>query len=186
MNIKPIENSGIDLPPSPMESTIDEEPIFNRRIIMKNLIYIGVVLIGLLQIIGYVTKVDAIRSLGILSSSAPLPLVFTEVKGVETFVNDFYIHYKDETGANQELKLTPEIYKHLKGPYNRRNIYGAAIGYGPVLPESLWNSVLSYGLCNHVLNEEFNISKEVSEVSIFIKTRTAHRNDTWVLEPKCL
>lgn len=153
---------------------------------MKNLIYVIVVLIGMLQIIGYVTKVDAIRSLGIVSSSAPLPLVFTEVKGVETFVSDFYIRYKDAEGVQQELKLTPEIYKQLRGPYNRRNIYGAAIGYGPVLPESLWNSVLSYGLCNHVLNEEFNISNEVSEVSVFIKTRTAHRDDSWILTPKCL
>ena len=153
---------------------------------MKNLIYVLVVLIGMLQIIGYVTKVDAIRSLGIVSSSAPLPLVFTEVKGVETFVSDFYIRYKDAEEVQQELKLTPEIYKQLRGPYNRRNIYGAAIGYGPVLPESLWNSVLSYGLCNHVLNEEFNISNEVSEVSVFIKTRTAHRDDSWILTPKCL
>ena len=153
---------------------------------MKNLIYVIVVLIGMLQIIGYVTKVDAIRSLGIVSSSAPLPLVFTEVKGVETFVSDFYIRYKDAEGVQQELKLTPENYRQLRGPYNRRNIYGAAIGYGPVLPESLWNSVLSYGLCNHVLNEEFNISNEVSEVSVFIKTRTAHRDDSWILTPKCL
>lgn len=153
---------------------------------MKNILYTAVVLIGLLQIIGYVTKVEMIRSLGILTVSSPLPLVFTEVKGVETFVNDFYIRYTDEAGVAQELKLTPEIYKQLKGPYNRRNIYGAAIGYGPVLPESLWNSVLSYGLCNHVLNEEFNISKDVSGVSVFIKTRTARRNDSWVLEPTCL
>ena len=153
---------------------------------MKNLIYVLVVLIGMLQIIGYVTKVDAIRSLGIVSSSAPLPLVFTEVKGVETFVSDFYIRYKDAEGVQQELKLTPEIYKQLRGPYNRRNIYGAAIGYGPVLPESLWNSVLSYGLCNHVLNEEFDISNEASEVSVSIKTRTAHRDDSWILTPKCL
>ncbi len=153
---------------------------------MKNLMYVGIVLIGMLQIIGYVTKVEMIRSLGIVTSSAPLPLVFTEVKGVETFVSDFYIRYTDENGAAQELQLTPEVYKHLKGPYNRRNIYGAAIGYGPVLPESLWNSVLSYGLCNHGLNEEFNISNEVTEVSVFIKTRTARRNDSWELTPGCL
>ena len=153
---------------------------------MKNLLYVGIVLIGMLQIIGYVSKVEVIRSLGILTSSSPLPLVFTEVKGVETFVSDFYIRYTDEIGVAQELQLTPEVYKHLKGPYNRRNIYGAAIGYGPVLPESLWNSVLSYGLCNHGLNEEFNISNEVTDVSIFIKTRTARKNDSWELRPSCL
>ncbi len=153
---------------------------------MKNLLYIGICLIGMLQIIGYVTKIEVVRSLGIVTSSAPLPLVFTEVKGVETFVNDFYIRYTDEHAVEQELQLTPAVYKQLRGPYNRRNIYGAAIGYGPVLPESLWNSVLSYGLCNHVLNEEFSISNDVSDVSIFIKTRTAKRNDSWVLEPSCL
>jgi hypothetical protein len=35
----------------------------------------------------------------------------------------------------------------MHGPYNRRNVYGAALAYGPVLPESLRDPVMRYALC---------------------------------------
>ena len=152
---------------------------------MKKGLYIFILLIGFLQIIGYLTKIKIIRDLGIVTSSSPLPIVFTEVKGVETFASDFYFKFKDENGVNQKIKITPEIYSKLKGPYNRRNIFGAAIAYGPILPEKLWKSVLTYGLCNNILNEELNIPITDNEFSVLIETRTRDRNGTWVLKTSC-
>ena len=52
---------------------------------VNNIIYLLVVLIGSLQIIGYLSGIDNIRNLGRITSSSPLPLVFSEVKGVETW-----------------------------------------------------------------------------------------------------
>lgn len=152
---------------------------------MKKALYILVLLIGFLQIIGYLTQVKAIRSLGVLSASSPLPIVFTEVRGVETFASDFYIRYTDENGEKQEVQITPEMYSKFSGPYNRRNIYGAAISYGLVLPEELWKPVLTYGLCNGVLQEELGIDMTSDDFSIYIETRTAGRSDTWELKTRC-
>ena len=124
---------------------------------MRKALYILVVTIGLLQIFGYLTKIKAIRDIGIVSASSPLPIVFTEVKGVETFASDFYLEWTNSNGASEKVKITPQIYSKFRGPYNRRNIYGASIAYGPVLPEKLWKSVLTFGLCNDILRDELQI-----------------------------
>jgi len=148
-------------------------------------IYSLVVLVGSLQIIGYLTCIDNIRNLGRLTSSSPLPLVFSEVKGVETFASDFYMQYKSANGENQKVKITPEMYSKLKGPYNRRNIYGAAISYGPVLPQKLWKSVINYGLCNDIYKDELQVPVSKDEFSIYIETRTKNRSDNWTLNANC-
>ena len=45
------------------------------------------------------------------------------------------------------LLVTPEVYARLQGPYNRRNVYGAALSYGPVLPPELRDPVMRYAVC---------------------------------------
>ncbi len=152
---------------------------------MKKARYIVVVLIGLLQIIGYLLSVKPIQNLGKVTASSPLPIVFTEVKGVETFASDFYLQFTSENGQQEKIKVTPEMYAKFKGPYNRRNIYGAAISYGPVLPEKIWQSVLGYGLCNDILSEELDLAVTKQDFSVVIETRTAGRNDVWNLKLDC-
>jgi len=151
----------------------------------NQIIYGLIVLIGMLQIIGYLTGIDSIRNMGRITSSSPLPLVFSEVKGVETFASDFYFQYTTEMNETNKIKITPEIYSKLKGPYNRRNIFGAAISYGPVLPEDLWKSVINYGLCNDILNNELEVPVTKKDFSILIQTRTKGKSDQWTLNANC-
>ena len=37
----------------------------------------------------------------------------------------------------------------MQGPYNRRNAYGAALAYGPVLPQELRDPVMRYAMCGN-------------------------------------
>lgn len=152
---------------------------------MRRIVYYLVVIIGLLQIIGYVTKIQSIRNLGIVTCASPLPIVFTEVKGVETFASDFYLRWTDDNSKEREVKITPALYSKFKGAYNRRNIYGAAISYGPVLPEEIWKQVLQYGLCNDILSSELGVNIDKESFSVYIKTRTEGRDDEWILKTNC-
>jgi hypothetical protein len=152
---------------------------------MRKYLYYLLILIGLLQIIGYITGSKAVRGLGAVFVSSPLPIVFTEVKGLETFASEFYICYKDQSGKYIEERISPEMYSRLEGPYNRRNIYGAAIAYGPVMDSVIWNSILGYGLCNGHLATEMGIPENGSDYAIRIKTRTAGKEDEWILKPSC-
>ena len=152
---------------------------------MRKIIYSLIVAIGFLQTIGYLTKVENIRNLGILSSASPLPIVFTEVRGVEAFAADFYLSWTDESNKLQEVKLTPALYAKLKGPYNRRNAFGAAIAGGPILPEKIWKPILQYGLCENVLENELGLAIDKESCELLIKTRTKDRNDEWKLKFNC-
>jgi hypothetical protein len=153
---------------------------------MKTAIYIAIIMLGLLQSIGYVLGSKAIRGLGAASGSSPLPLVFTEVKGVETFASDFFVTYTDAAGKDTAVQITPKNYAKLQGPYNRRNIYGAAIAYGPILKKDLLDAVLNYGLCtNRSLLKEMGLPLDATNYAIKIKTRTANRHDEWILKPNC-
>ncbi len=148
-------------------------------------LYYTILVIGMLQITGYLTKTKIIRDLGAVTCSAPLPIVFTEVKGVEAYASDFFLEYKNEDGLLEEIKLTPEIYSKLKGPYNRRNVYGAAIAGAPILPETLWKPILTYGLCNDVLKNELQLPVSKNDFSVKIITRTKGRDDHWHLKIDC-
>ena len=56
------------------------------------------------------------------------------MRGLETYSTRFFLEWTDAQGQAHSLELTPEVYARLRGPYNRRNVYGAVLAYGPVLP----------------------------------------------------
>ncbi len=152
---------------------------------MRKVVYIIIIAVGLLQVTGYLLGNKTLRGLGMATCSSPLPIVFTEVKGVETFASDFFIQYIDTNGVQDITPITPALYSKLKGPYNRRNIYGAAIAYGPVLKKDLLESILRYGFCKQILLEEMDLPLTGKDYKIIIKTKTAGRTDEWVLKPSC-
>ena len=117
----------------------------------SNIVFAAVLLVGALQIIGYTTGNEAIRKVGQLTAASPLPLVFSHFRGLETFSSRFGVTVTDATGQETIIPITPELYSQFPGPYNRRNVYGAAIAYGVVLdkPEEkkLVSQVLSFAFC---------------------------------------
>lgn len=112
------------------------------------------VMLGLLQMAGDLVEKyinapagRALKGVGAATTAAPAPKVFSSVRGLETYSTRFYLEWADRAGVERSLLLTPEIYGRVRGPYNRRNVYGAALAYGPVLPESLRDPVMRYALC---------------------------------------
>ncbi len=109
-------------------------------------------LVGLLQMAGDTLGVPVLRGLGAAWGASPAPKVFSEVRGLETYSTRFRLEWTDTSGASRELELTPEVYGRLLGPYNRRNVYGAALAYGPLLVSDertrrLYRAVVGYALC---------------------------------------
>lgn len=152
---------------------------------MRKILYIIILIIGFLQTIGYLTDIKPIRNIGIVTSASPLPIVFTEVKGVETFASNFYMQWETNNGILKKVQITPKLYSKLKGPYNRRNIFGAAIAYGPVLPKENWNAILKYGICNDILTNELGVEVEKESFSVLIETRSQGRDNKWTLKTEC-
>jgi hypothetical protein len=103
--------------------------------------------VGLTQMVGDLAGLAWLKGLGAATAAAPAPKVFSAVRGYETYSTRFFLEWEDAQGETTSLPLTPELYGRLQGPYNRRNIYGAALSYGPVLPASLRDPVMTFALC---------------------------------------
>ena len=139
------------------------------------------VLVGLLQSIGYVIQSKTIKQLGLLTVASPLPIVFTEQKGfLETFALDFSLRY-EENGIEKSIKITPTLYAKLDKPYNYRNVLGAAISYGPIFPKELVASVLGYAFVSPAtVSKAFGI-KEMQNAKIELSSKTKNVNKKYIL-----
>lgn len=105
------------------------------------------VAVGLSRMAGELLHVQPLEIFGMATAASPAPKVFSAVKGLETYSTQFYLEWFDQKRERQRLTITPEVYSRVRGPYNRRNVYGAALAYAPVLPEKFRDPVMRYALC---------------------------------------
>jgi len=89
--------------------------------------------LGCVRMLSDLAGLAPVAAVAAASGAAPAPKVFTSSQGLETFSSRFFVEWDTRDGATQSVELTPERYARLAGPYNRRNVYGAALAYGPVL-----------------------------------------------------
>ena len=113
---------------------------------------------------------------------------------LETYSSRFFLEWTDRQGRAHSLALTPEIYSRLDGPSNRRNVYGAALAYGPVLStdprtQSMFQAVIRYAFRGEapVLNElGINPIDVAGHVRVRLEPIAGTPADLpWVLEPSC-
>jgi hypothetical protein len=120
---------------------------------------------GLLQMTGDLLNVPALKAIGMAWGISPAPKVFTAQHGYETYSTQFFVDWKNKAGAPETLEITPALYARVKGPYNRRNVIGAALSYGPVLyadpkmGRPMFEDVVHYSVCgNAPLLQEIGIN----------------------------
>jgi hypothetical protein len=133
----------------------------------------ALVIVGCAQMAGDLTGLTALKALGAASHASPAPKVFTAQNGLETFSARFYIDWTDAWGETHSVQLTPELYGRLKGPYNRRNPYGATIAYAPQLASNprlrpVLEQVTQFGFCGRApLLKELGIPRdEIAELRV--------------------
>jgi hypothetical protein len=126
----------------------------------------ALIAVGTLQMAGDLTGLTAVKALGAASHASPAPKVFTSQNGLETFSARFSIEWFDHDGEAHALALTPGSYRTLRGPYNRRNPYGATIAFAPQLAANprltpVLEQVTRYGFCGRApLLQELGIPRE--------------------------
>lgn len=109
---------------------------------MKRGAAVFLVLLGTAQMLGDLTGFLPLKAIAAATGASPAPKVFSAVQGLETYSTRFFLDLGD-----RRVEVTPELYSRIRGPYNRRNVFGAALAYGPVLPPELREPVLHYALC---------------------------------------
>jgi hypothetical protein len=139
--------------------------------------------------IGTITMLDPVKGIGFMTTASPLPLVFSKFRGVENFSSDYYMDVRFKDGETTSFKVTPEIYERAKGPYNRRNPYGAVLAYGPMLNKPneliLRDKVMQYSACGQgTFMREIGISKPIEHINVTVKSKTVAK-PVWNFEVNC-
>jgi hypothetical protein len=124
--------------------------------------------VGCAQMAGDVLGIPILKALGAATGASPAPRVFTAQDGFETYANRFFLDWEDAAGVRQVLEITPQVYSGVRGPYNRRNAYGAVFSYAPVLysnprTRSMFRTVLERSFCGTPsILEEIGIPVDVA------------------------
>lgn len=146
----------------------------------RNIIARAFLLVGLTQMAGDLMQNSALKGIAAAIAIAPCPKVFCDINGLEPFASTFVI--TGEANETISFRITPELYSRLKGPYNRRNVYGAAVAGAPLLPESMRQSVFRYAFGPHgSLRRELGLG-EASRLTLSIHTNTQGRDNTWTFD----
>lgn len=102
-----------------------------------NRLAILILLLGLTRMTGYFLNSKVLQGIGAASGIAPFTKVFSDTDGYEAFTASFLLRGRTADGSVEEVVITPGRYARLRGPYMRRNVYGAALVFAPRLPENL-------------------------------------------------
>jgi hypothetical protein len=139
--------------------------------------------LGCSQIVADVVGMPRVKAVAAATQIAPAMKVFTAHQGYETHAARFALHWRNADGSSGMLPLTPENYATVEGPYNRRNVYGAALAYGPILraderTRPLHDSVTRYAFCEPgVMRHELGIPLDAQALAVRITPRTVQRPD---------
>ena len=138
---------------------------------ITNVLTLLIGLVGTFQMVGHFAGSRTLRGLGLASGIAPFPKVFCEADGYEPFAAEFLITGSNADGEVVEIPLTAERYSQLGGPYQRRNVYGAALAYAPRLPDDFREHLFSQVLApDSPLVSELDLPP-LEDVEITIKPR---------------
>src|SRR5262245_29779659 len=117
-----------------------------------NLRWIALLLLGLAQIAGDLADLELLRGAANATAASPAPKVFTRVGRLEPFSARFALVINEAGGRSRRVLLDRERYARMRGPYNRRNTFGAVIAAAPELARDplarpLFEQVARHGLC---------------------------------------
>jgi len=113
---------------------------------------VALLCLGLLQMAGDLLSLPSVKAIAAATAASPAPKVFSSVRGLETYSTRFFVEWHDTEGNFRSVEITPQRAADLRGPYNRRNVYGAVLAYGPVMESDprtrpMFNSVARFAFC---------------------------------------
>ena len=161
---------------------------------MKYTIFAGILIfLATIKIIATLMGWDKVVGIASMTNLTPAMKVFTAHKGYETYSSTFIIKATYADGLSEKKTVTSKIYSHLEGPYNRRNVYGALIAYGPLLAQNpktkaMYDAMTKYAFCKepNILTElTFENKNKIQQVNIFYENANLNTTYPTMIKARC-
>jgi len=147
--------------------------------ILKIISYYSLILIGVMQMTGYTFEQKTLRRIGSATGASPLPLVFYQVRGYETWANDYHIRFIFDNGEEKHLKIDPEIYSKIMGNHEVHLAYSMPFSKMPLRSSFYWQRPLSYGICNYgPFARAMGLERNVQRAIMTFSSKTAGNKKT--------
>lgn len=146
---------------------MDAKPRRQKLIALLGALVLGA--LALSQIAFGLLHAEDARLAAASTAAAPYPKVFCDKDGYEAFAHDFELSGTDSTGGRHLVVMTPEVYERIRGPYNRRNVYGAALSFAPRISREQLDSVVRYAFVSDGgLRAELGLPPDLVELTVRI------------------
>ena len=135
----------------------------------SRLLVVLLLFVGLMQSGGYILDIEIIEDIGWQTASSPLPIVLTNIDGVEPLIDDLQVELTTSKGVIRvkDPKLLP---LSMKGPHQRKIVYFHITSFFPIFEKDKIIGPLRYAWCDGPLSQEADIY-EVTKVNIIVRTR---------------
>ena len=148
--------------------------------ILKIICYYILILVGMMQMTGYTFKQNTLKRVGRVTGASPLPLVFYQVRGYETWACDYHIQFTYDNGEKKHLKIDPEFYSKMMGNHEAHLAYSIPFARFLLTDSPFWVRPLSYGFCsNGPIAEALGLEHKIQRVDFTISSKTAGNEKTW-------
>ena len=137
--------------------------------------WVALLVLALAQMTGDLLGVGWLRGAAAATAASPAPKVFTRVGRNEPFSGRFALIVEQRGGARRRILLTPERYAQLAGPYNRRNVFGAAIAAAPELAAEPLTRRMFEQVAEHALCGDAPVLRELAPMAAAITAVVVER-----------
>lgn len=141
--------------------------------------------IGGLQIIGYVFQSQAIRGLGFVSGAAPLPIVFSNVKGVDGFDTQHSLIVSGTNGNTDTIALDKQLFSQFNGAFFLKESYSIFLAYSHIFSPGQLQAGSDFMLCRKNIFSSFNITDKSNDNYILTKRTVYGKKEIKLLHPEC-
>lgn len=142
--------------------------------------------VGLMNLAGYILQVPVLSQYARVTSASPLPIVFTDIRGMEPYALDVELIALTEQGQARHYAMDRAWFSQMHGPFVRWHAYLRLISEAPMKSRAMWQSVLRYGFCRTgPLAAEAGIEEPLSGFILRLRSRTSGRPTVWDLPVSC-
>jgi hypothetical protein len=143
------------------------------------------VIAGCAQFAGYLLKSPSLRGLAMAYCVAPLPTVFSTVKGVEGFDTKHTLLFVNEKGKQDSSEIGRKAFTQFHGHYFLKNAYSIFLAYPHVIKTEALNNGWEFALCKKNLLNECGINCIMSNAFIRTKRYRFGKKETIQFKPDC-